>query len=159
RHKRSWYKDAGKNSSVTRERKRRGRHDAQYKECASSQHTSRRGRGAVRAVAPYGVKAGCVCQGCPSEASWLDPENGASISGSRRKGPAASVVRFRGGSASTREAKSAIKEDTGWGLNLNVFGWGGDNEAKTKAKQEAEDAEARDALRKAREESKGWSAS
>lgn len=106
----------------------------------------------MRAVAPYGVKAGCVCQGCPTEASWSDPENGASINGSRRKGPAASVVRFRGGSASTRETKGAIKEDTGWGLNLNVFGWGGDNEAKTKAKQEAEDAEARDALRKAREE-------
>ncbi|CAM9797704.1 unnamed protein product [Ectocarpus sp. 12 AP-2014] len=152
RHQRSWYEDAGKNSSVTRERKRQGRYDAQYKECASSQHTSRRGRGGARAVAPYGVKAECVCQGCPSEASWLDPENGASISGSRRKGPAASVVRFRGGSASTRETKGAIKEDTGWGLNLNVFGWGGDNEAKTKAKQEAEDAEARDALRKAREE-------
>ncbi|CAM9713756.1 unnamed protein product [Ectocarpus sp. 13 AM-2016] len=152
RQQRCWYKDAGKFSSVTRERKRRGRHDAQFQECASSQHASRRERSAVRAVAPYGVKAGCVCQGCPTEASWLDPENGASISGSRRKGPAPSVVRFRGGSASTRETKGAIKEDSGWGLNLNVFGWGGDNEAKTKAKQEAEDAEARDALRKAREE-------
>lgn len=149
---RSWYKDAGEDSSVTREGERRGRQNAQYKECASSEHTSRRRRGAAGAVAPYGVKAGFVCEGCPTEANWLDPNNGASTSGSRRKGPAASVVRLRGGSASTRETKGTTKEDTGWGMNLNVFSWGGDNEAKRKAKQEAEDADARDALRKAREE-------
>ncbi|CAM9262502.1 unnamed protein product [Ectocarpus fasciculatus] len=153
----SWYKDAGEDSSVAREGERRGRHNAQYKECSSSEYTSRRRRGAVGAVAAYEVKMGCVCQGCTAEGSWLDPENGGNITGSRRKGLAASVARLRGGSTSTRETKETkgatkAKEDTGWGVNLNVFGWGGDNEAKRKAKQDAEDADARDALRKAREE-------
>ncbi len=52
------------------------------------------------------------------------------------------------------------KEDGSWGINLNVFGWGADSEAeaearaakKRKAQQDMEESEAREAMRKAREE-------
>lgn len=76
------------------------------------------------------------------------------------------VIRLRGGDASSspssdiRGNAKGAKKNGSWGLNLNVFGWGGDNEAgaeakaerKRKSKQDMEEAEAREAMRKAREE-------
>lgn len=82
------------------------------------------------------------------------------------------VYRLRGGDAASSSSSSSssgikgdgkggtTKEDASWGINLNVFGWGGDSgvgaeakaEKKRKAKQDMEEAEAREAMRKAREE-------
>lgn len=73
------------------------------------------------------------------------------------------VARLRGGdaspasSSSPSKAKVDIKEEAPWGLNLKVFGWGREDaeakaEAKRKAEQEISEAQARDVMRKAREE-------
>ncbi|CAN0160958.1 unnamed protein product [Scytosiphon promiscuus] len=72
------------------------------------------------------------------------------------------VLRLRGGdappsSSSPSKTKVDIKEEAPWSINLNVFGWGGENteakaEEKKKAQQIIEHAQARDVMRKAREE-------
>ena len=126
-----------------------------------------RGLGSPRQPNWFGLvprsRAGCRKRGRSGEAgdTAVIRLRGGDASSSLSSSPSSPLSGVKGDAKGTTAAKE--KDDASWGLNLNVFGWGGDSEAeaeakaesKRKAKQGMEEAEARDAMRKAREERYG----
>ncbi|CAM9980826.1 unnamed protein product, partial [Laminaria digitata] len=101
----------------------------------------------------------CCCSSCSSRrgsiALWRDREEDRRdrpTSTNRRR--ARPVFRLRGGEAPTKVSGTAGA--SAWNMNMDIFGWGQDSESKEELKQkrlqEMEEAEAREELRKGRED-------